>query len=118
MIVSIRKVKNATVVELEGNLILGEPVDQFRAQIHELLGGGAKRLAINLAHVRYLDSSGVGAIAAAHTSTRKSGGKCNFFGVPRHVMAIFEMVGLVSAINLSPDEAAALSTLPSVKMKA
>ncbi len=110
MAVSIRDVKNFKVIKLGGNLTAGEPVNELRTCIHELLIGDAKQLAIDLAGVTYLDSGGVGAIAAISFSAREVGGTCRFFGATPGLMEILKKVNLHRAIQLFPDEASALKS--------
>ncbi len=110
MSLSIRKVENATVIDLEGNLILGESADALRDQVRDLLTGGTTRVAVNLAQVKYLDSSGLGALAAVHTSLQNAGALCNFFGAPKHILTILEMVHLDAALDLLPNETSALAS--------
>ncbi len=109
MAVSVRDVKNFKVVKVQGSLISGEPVNALRTCIHDLLSGDSKEFAIDLAGVDYLDSGGVGAIAAINFSTREAGGTCRFFGASASVMDILKKVNLHRAIQLFPDESAALS---------
>ncbi len=108
MSVSIRQVDNATVIDLEGNLIMGEPADSLLAQVRKLLASGTRRLAINLTGLKYLDSSGLGALAAAHISAEGAGALCRFFGAPRNIRSILQIIHLDEAIRLLPDETAAL----------
>ncbi len=109
MAVSVREVRRFKVVKIQGSLVTGEPVNALRTCIHELLAGEAKEFAIDLAGVDYLDSGGVGAIAAISFSAREAGGTCRFFGASPCVMDILRKVNLHRAIQLFPDESAALS---------
>ncbi len=108
MSVSIRNVDNVVVIDLEGNLIMGEPADSLLAQVRKLLAGGTTRIAINLAGLKYLDSSGLGALAATHTSAEGAGALCRFFGAPRNIRSILEIIHLDEAISLLPNETDAL----------
>ncbi len=109
MAVSVRDVKNFKIVKLQGSLITGEPVNELRTCIHDLLSGEKKELAIDLAGVDYLDSGGVGAIAAISFTAREAGGSCRFFGASPGVMDILKKVNLHRALQLFPDESTALS---------
>lgn len=108
MAVGIREVKDFKVVRFEGKLVAGEPVNEWRACIRELLAGGTKQLALDLSGVEFLDSCGIGAIADTSFSTREAGGTCRFFGAQPRVLEILKMVNLHRAIQLFPDESAAL----------
>jgi len=110
MAANARKAGNANVVDLHGPLTIGEPVEEFREQLNELLGAGARNLAVNLAGVTRLDSCGIGIVVWAHTTTLKAGGKCRFFAVPKLVMQTLHMVRLDSVLDLAEDEASALAS--------
>ncbi len=106
---NVRTVNNATIIGLGGNLTMGMPVNKFRTCVHEALAGQAKLLAIDLSHLEFLDSSGVGAIAGVTFAVQKAGATCRFFGAPRRIMDILKLANLHRVIEFFPDEAAALS---------
>jgi len=106
-----RRVNDVAVLELAGDLILGEPAAALRRQLYDEMAGGARWFAVNLEKVNYIDSFGVGTILAAHTTAINSGTKCNFFGAAPRVIAILRMVHLDQVLNLFPDETSALSNL-------
>jgi anti-anti-sigma factor len=108
MRLSVREVKSFKVIRLDGSLIAGEPVNALRMRIHELLACDAKHFAIDLGGVDYLDSAGIGAIAAISFSAREAGGTCRFFGILPRVMDILTKVNLHRALQFFPDESAAL----------
>jgi anti-sigma B factor antagonist len=109
MTVTVREAKDFKILKLKGSLIAGEPVSALRARIHELLAGDTRQLAVDLAGVDFLDSSGVGAIAAIGFTAREAGGTCRFFGASAGVMEILKKVNLHRAIPLFPNESAALA---------
>ncbi len=109
---SVRTVNNVTVLKLEGNLTMGAPVNKFRTCVQEVLASQAKLLAIDLSGVEFLDSSGVGAIAAVTFVVQKSGATCRFFGTPRRIMDILRIANLHRVIEFFPDESTALSASP------
>jgi anti-sigma B factor antagonist len=109
MAATARKARNAHVVDLQGPLTLGEPVETFRAQLMELVGGGARNIAVNLASVTRLDSSGIGALVQAHSTVLRAGGKCRFFAAPKLVLQTLHMVRLDIVLDLAEDEVSALA---------
>lgn len=110
MVINVRKAGETTVLDLNGRLILGEPVNTFHLRVREVLDSGSKNLAVNMAGVAYMDSSGVGAMAAAYASAKKAGAKCKFFATPDRVRTILKMFRLDTALDLVSDEASALSS--------
>lgn len=109
MTISIRKAGSTTILDLNGTLKLGESEQEFRNQVEELVDGGVQRIAINLAGVPEMDSSGIGSIVRAYTQVKKAGGRCTFFAPTKRVLQLIKMVRLDSVLEIVEDEAAALS---------
>src|SRR4029077_10492350 len=73
--ISIRKAGRATILDLEGPLKLGDAEESYRTQVQKLLNTGSTHVAVNLAGVTELDSSGIGALVRSFTSLKRAGGK-------------------------------------------
>jgi anti-sigma B factor antagonist len=110
--ISVRKQDDVTILDLEGDLVLGAPVATFRDQVQELVEGGVKKIAVNLRSVRFLDSSGIGAMVGAHTGLEAAGGHCKFFGAQERVIHALTLVHMVDVFDLHEKEAAALASFP------
>jgi anti-sigma B factor antagonist len=106
----VRKVGDATVLDLTDSLTWDGSSERFRRKIWELLDAGAKDLIINLGGVSYLDSTGIGALLVAHNSIRGAGGTCRFFAAHNHVRQTLNRVHLDKVFKLFDDEAAAVSS--------
>jgi len=109
VVITERKIGNATVLDLEGPLKLGAPVVSLRDRVQGLLGAGAKNLAFNLSGIPDVDSSGIGALLHAYTLIQEAGGKCKFFAAPKRVLQVLKMVRLDKVFDLSEDEASSLA---------
>jgi len=109
--ITIRNAGRATILDLDGALRLGEAEDTVRQQVQQLVDAGATRVAINLAKVSELDSSGIGVLVRTHASLNRAGGKCTFYAANGRVLMLLKMVRLDTVFDLAPDEAAALSRL-------
>jgi anti-sigma B factor antagonist len=109
--ISIRKAGQATILDLDGPLKLGEAEEAFRGQIQQLMEAGSTRVAVNLAGVTELDSSGIGALVRSFTMLKRACGKCSFCAPSKRVMMLLMLVRLDSILDLSEDEATALSRI-------
>ncbi|MDA2913588.1 STAS domain-containing protein [Acidobacteriia bacterium AH_259_A11_L15] len=89
---------------------MGEAVDAFRDQVEEVIGGGTKNLAFNLAGVPDMDSSGIGILVRAFSTLKQAGGKCKLFGAPKRVLQTLKMVRLDTVLDLVENEEAALAS--------
>lgn len=109
MNIRIRKAGQATILDLEGPLKLGETEESFRSQIQQLIDAGTTHVAVNLAGVTELDSSGIGALVRSFTTLKRAGGKCTFYAPSKRVLMLIKMVRLDTILDLAEDEAAALT---------
>ena len=66
-----RVVDGVAVVAMEGRIVLGEESTALREKVKSLLASGQKKIVLNMDNVTYIDSSGLGALVAAHTSARR-----------------------------------------------
>ena len=109
MEISVRKAGSVTILDLKGPLKMGEAEQAFRDSVEELTDSGTRNLAVNLAGVPEMDSSGIGALVRAYTSIKKAGGKCRFFAPPKRVKQTLKIVRLDTVLELLDDEPAALA---------
>lgn len=107
--IRIRKAGQATILDLEGALKLGESEEAFRNKLQELVDSGSTHIAVNLTGVSEMDSSGIGALVRAFTTLKKAGGKCTFFAPQKRVLMLLKMVRLDTVLDLVEDEASALA---------
>lgn len=106
-----RKAGQATILDLEGALKLGDAEEAFRNKVQELIDSGSTHIAVNLAGVAEMDSSGIGALVRAFTTLKKSGGKCTFFSPTKRVQMLLKMVRLDTILDIVEDEATALTRI-------
>ena len=109
--IGIRKAGHATILDLEGPLKLGEAEEAFRNQIQQLLDAGSTHIAVNLAGVTELDSSGIGALVRAFTALKRAGGKATYFAPSKRVLMLLKMVRLDTILDLAEDESVALTRI-------
>jgi len=71
MRVKVREVADVAIVDLDGDLVLGDGDEILRETTDELLSQGRRKILLNLEHVTRLDSAGVGEIAAGWRLARR-----------------------------------------------
>jgi anti-sigma B factor antagonist len=107
--ISVRSAGSSTILDLDGPLLLGPPQQDLRRTVEDLIGNGMKRLAINLAGVSYMDSSGIGELVRTFTGVRKVGGRCVLYAANKQVRMLLKMVRLDTVLKVVEDETAALA---------
>jgi anti-sigma B factor antagonist len=88
------------IVEARGSLIGDEDTDRLREAVADFIEQGIKSLVINLQKVNYINSSGVGAIIAAHTSNARSGGSTKLVGISSAVHNVLIITRLVDVFDV------------------
>ncbi|HKB79121.1 MAG TPA: STAS domain-containing protein [Thermoanaerobaculia bacterium] len=99
-----------TVLSAEGDLILGPPETAFKRKIDELLEQGRVQLLVDLSAVRYVDSSGLGALVYALTETQNEGGQTKLLNAGPRIVKLLEITKLNSIFEIYDDREAAVSS--------
>jgi anti-sigma B factor antagonist len=108
--ISERRSGKVIVVDLEGNIRLGDGSMEFRRLIRQLAQTGEKKILLNLARVTYIDSSGLGEIVAGFTSLQKIDGKMKLLHLTGRVSELMMITKLLTVFESFDDEAEAVSS--------
>jgi len=106
---SIRQFEDISIVDLSGQIKLGEGSSTVRDIVKDLLGKGHKKILLNLADINYIDSSGIGELVAAYTSVRSQGGEMKLLKLTRKVQDLLTITKLITVFDVKDDEAAAIA---------
>ena len=104
-----RETDDIYVLALKGRLVLGDEGNGFRTTVDNLLSAGAKRIVVNLEHVNFVDSAGLGALIEAHRKTKAKGGHLKLAHLGPKFKQALELARLQSIFEICPDEADAIS---------
>ena len=107
---TIRAIGDATVVDVRGKIEIGDECAALHELIIKQLGEGHKRIILNLADVKYIDSSGLGVLVSAFTTMRKQGGELKLVNLTKNVHDLMQITKLYTIFDIKNDEAAALSS--------
>jgi anti-sigma B factor antagonist len=91
MTITERRIGDVTVLQLGGRIVFGDGASELRARLNDLLDEARLKFLLDLRDVTYIDSFGVGVIAAKFVSVRRKGGDMKLLRLsPRshHVMTI------------------------------
>ncbi len=92
-----------TVLTVEGDLVIGEAEALFKKTVARLLEAGRVQLLVDLAGVGFLDSSGLGALVRAMTTSQNEGGQTKLLRAGPQVRRLLEMTKLDSVFELYDD---------------
>ena len=103
-----RQAGDVTVLVLSGQMLLDDGDLAFRKRIHDLIDRGLPKVVLDLGGVTYMDSSGVGMIAAKLKTLKEKGGDMKLLNLNRRSESLFGMLKLLIAFETFQDEAAAV----------
>jgi anti-sigma B factor antagonist len=103
-----RQLDDVTLLVLTGEMLLDDGDLAFRRCIHELVDRGRVKIIVDLAGVTYIDSSGVGMMAAKLKTVRERGGDIRILRLNARGNRLFSVAKLHTAFEIFTDEAMAL----------
>jgi anti-sigma B factor antagonist len=105
-----RDVDGVTVVSLDGRIVLGEESSALREKVKALLAEGKKKLVLDLKNVGMIDSSGLGALVAAHSTATTAGASLRLSSLSERSNQLLQMTKLLTVFEVSKTEADAVSS--------
>ena len=103
-----RVVDGVAVVAMEGRIVLGEESTALREKVKSLLASGQKKIVLNLGEVNYIDSSGIGELVSAFTTTKNQGGELKLLHLTKKVHDLLQITKLYTVFDVKEDETAAV----------
>jgi len=104
-----RETNGIYVLALRGRLVLGDESNGLRTTVDKLLGSGATRVVVNLEHVDFVDSAGLGALIEAHRKTKEKSGHLKLCHMGPRLKKALELARLLPMFETCSTEAAALA---------
>lgn len=86
----------------------------FEDQSNAFRSRGVKRVVLDMSGVKYVNSTGLGALVKVADAYRSAGGGIAIVRLPSKVAIIIELSGLMELFNVQPDLPTALTVLGSV----
>ncbi len=105
-----REVNAVTVLDLNGQISLGEGSVQLRDAIGSLIGKGTKNILLNLGEVDYIDSSGLGELVSALTTVRNQHGQFKLLNPTKRIHDLLQVTKLDTVLDIKDDEARAIAS--------
>jgi anti-sigma B factor antagonist len=98
------------VLHLNGRLIVGEPVNALRERIAGLSDRGSTNIVLNMEHVDYIDSTGLGGMVIGYTMLKKAGGALKLVGLNRRNIELLVLTKLSTVFEVFADDQTAVNS--------
>ncbi|HEU0253046.1 MAG TPA: STAS domain-containing protein [Pyrinomonadaceae bacterium] len=103
-----RQAGDVTILDLSGEVRIGEGSIALRDAIRGLADKGQKKILLNLAGVKYMDSSGVGELIANYTTVTRDGGQLKLLNLTDRIQNLLVITKLLTVFDSYEDEGTAL----------
>lgn len=101
---------NLVSLEIEGS-ITSDDLAPLEKQLTELAAGKPVKLILNLAGVKSIDSTGIGALITGRNAITAKGGKVAIMGADKRVLTVLKISGIENYFLMAPTEYKAIKLL-------
>jgi len=105
-----RQAGDVTILDLSGEVRIGEGAVALRDSIRNLADQGKTKLLLNLAGVKYMDSTGVGELIANYTTVTRQGGQLKLLSLTQRIRDLLVITKLLTVFDAYDKEAEALKS--------
>jgi anti-sigma B factor antagonist len=105
----VKKQDDITIIDVEGQLIVGNR-QELKQKVLEELDGGARKFLIDFANTGYIDSSGLGVLVSLSKKIREQGGELRLANLNEDLRTLFELTKLDTLFHIASDRQEALAS--------
>jgi anti-sigma B factor antagonist len=108
--VSERSSGSVIILDVKGALTLTDGAEVLRDKVRSLLQQGHKHVLVNLGHVPYMDSAGLGELVQAYATTTRQRGQLKLLNTTQRINDLLVITKLSTIFDMFDNEAAAVSS--------
>ncbi|MEX0907064.1 MAG: STAS domain-containing protein [Gemmatimonadota bacterium] len=105
----VKKQDDVTIIDVEGQLIVGNR-QELKQKVLEELEGGARKFLIDFSGTGYIDSSGLGVLVSLSKKIREQGGELRLANLNEDLRTLFELTKLDTLFHIASDRQEALTS--------
>ena len=105
-----RQAGDVTILDMNGSVRMGEGAISLRNSIRGLVEQGKKKILLNLAGVKNIDSSGIGELIANYTTVSRDGGQLKLLNLTEKIQNLLVITKLLTVFDSYDNESEALSS--------
>ena len=97
------KINGSTVLSLQEERIDAHNSGELKEYVKDLIEKGEIKIVVQLDQVRFIDSSGLGALLSGHKNVETKAGHFSLVGLQPQVQSMFELTRLNRVFEIFPD---------------
>lgn len=105
-----RQAGDITILDLSGDLIFGQGNIELRNVIRHELNAGKKKILLDFASVKYVDSSGIGELISGLIAVNRDEGQLKLMNLSGRFKELLTITRLATVFETFEDEGAALNS--------
>jgi anti-sigma B factor antagonist len=105
-----REGNGVSVVALDGRIVIGEESNSLREKLKSLIADGKKKIVLNMDNIKYIDSTGLGTLVAAHCSAKTHGAFLRLCHLGSKFQEVLQITKLLTVFEVYDTEAAAVAS--------
>lgn len=106
---AVKKENDVTIIDVEGQLIVGNR-QELKQKVLQELEGGERKFLIDFAQTGYIDSSGLGVLVSLSKKIREQGGELRLANLSEDLRTLFELTKLDTLFQISASRQDALKS--------
>ena len=108
--ISVKEVRDITVLELSGKLIFEESTGVHQ-KVKELIASNKRKFVLNLEDVIFCGSAGISSLAGVYVSVQNCGGELRFVNPSKRIREVLEVTRMSTLFELHDTEEEAFASL-------
>jgi len=109
MTFSVRKDNDVTVIDVSGQLIVGNR-QELKQRVLDEMEAGARKFLIDFDGTAYIDSSGLGVLVSLSKKIREQGGELRLANLNDDLRTLFELTKLDTLFHIAGSRAEAMAS--------
>jgi anti-sigma B factor antagonist len=105
-----REREGIVLLDVKGRIVAGPDTGAFRAEFERLGSEGKNNVILNLAHVDFIDSTGLGAMVVCASAAKKAGGKVKLLDLNKRNIELLVITRLTTMFEIFDDEQDAVNS--------
>ena len=108
--ISVRECDGVTIMDLNGRIVFGDGTEELSSAAMRLLAEGRKKLLINFAEVRQVDTVGLGSLTSCYASAGEQSAELKLLKPIEHLNKLLVLTRLVTLFDSFDDEEEAIDS--------
>ncbi len=98
--IDVTKTANGAIITVKESSLIGNSVDTLKLEALDLINHGAKKITLDLAKTKYIDSSGIGKILFINKKINSIGGELDIDKISPTLLEFFETLAIDKIIKI------------------